>query len=887
MSVGGCLRSALKASVFALSLFMLTGISWGQTSPEEYLGFRVGTDRKLAGYDQIQAYFEKLDQESPKLTVVELGPTTLGKSLIMAVITSETNMARLERYREIAQKLKNSYDLSPEQAAELAKEGKVIVAIDCNIHSTEIASSQMSMELAYRLVTGRTPFDADEVLDEVIFLLMPSINPDGQQMVTDWYRKYVGTEYEGGRMPWLYHHYAGHDDNRDYYMFNLAETRAVGKAIYHDWLPQILLDEHQMGSTGARLFISPYMDPALPDVHPLVWRGIALTGAHLIAELEKNGFQGVVYGENYTGWWTGGIDEVSWPHNIVSFLSEMASVKVATPIYIEPDEIGERFQQKRMTFPSPWPGGWWRLADLVNYELTFSFSLLRTAALLKEDYLYNYYLMNKQSIDGTGKENDPFAYIVSPTQHDTLAALKMLEVAMMGGIEVRRAEANFVADQKNYPSGTFVILLGQPYRPYVKTLLAKQTYPDMREYEEGPPIEPYDNTAWTLPMQMGVMLDEIHRPFSAKLQKINEVPYPVANVPPNDPPYFVLDPSSNATYGAVFALLKQNAEVRRATQPIESVPAGGFVIKNDANAQRNLPELLDRWHLSALGLGSLAGIETIPLKNPRIGVYQSWASNMDEGWLRYVLEDFGIPFLTLDNEDMKQAAKEGFRSIDVLVLASEDPEIILHGQPPSGSPAAARFSPLPPEYQGGIGEETLEGIQTFVGNGGILVTLGEACKLALREFKVPARAILDEIEPSEFFLPSSIVRLNVDTQNPVALGMPEEAAAMFAEGVIMDTRIPPSADWDRRVVARYPEENILMSGWLIGEKHMAGKAAVVDVRYKKGRILLNGIRTHFRGQSHGTFKFLFNSLLYPESESVGAGTTTGNSTKRSSLRLLR
>ena len=864
----------LRVAAPLLALLMLPVPCFAQTPPEEFLGFRVGTDRTLADYDEIRSYFDRLDQESPKLQVIDLGSTTLGNSLFMAVITSETNMERLGEYREIAQRLKNSYELSAEDAAMLARDGKVIVVIDCNIHSTEIASSQMAMELAYKLVADQAPFDVDEILDDVILLLMPSINPDGQLMVTDWYRKYVGTEYEAGRMPWLYHHYAGHDDNRDYYMFNLAETRAVGRVLYHDWLPQILLDEHQMGTTGARLFISPYMDPTLPDVHPLVWRGIAATGSHMIADLEKNGFRGVVYGEGFTGWWTGGIDEVSWPHNIVSFLSEMASVQVATPVYIEPAEIDEPYRRQRMTFPSPWRGGWWRLRDLVDYELTFSFSLLRTAALFKDDYLYNFYLMNKQSIEGTGKERDPFAYVVSPSQHDDLAALKMLDVLMMGGIEVRQAEEAFVAERRNYPAGTFVILLGQPYRPYVQTLLAKQEYPDLRQYAGGPPVAPYDNAAWTLPMQMGVSLDEIHQPFAAKLRRIAQAPYPAGRVPPGAPAYVVLDATTNASFGAVFALLTQNAEVSRATDPISvgsiSLPSGSFVIRNDVNVQESLPALMDKWHLEAFGLRSVEGISTVALKNPRIGVYQRWAGNMDEGWLRYVLDDFEIPFATIHNADLSELPEAGLEaSVDVLVLASEDAETIIDGR-----------SSLPPEYQGGIGEEGVEAIRTFVANGGILVALAQATKFAFETFDVPARSILENADPREFLLPSSIVRLTVDSQSPVGLGMAVETAAMFAEGVVMVTTIPATPEWDRRVVAWYPEDDILMSGWLIGEEQIAGKAAVVDVRYKKGHIILHGIRSHYRGQSHGTFKFLFNSLLHPGSEPAPGEITEGTPSSR-------
>ncbi len=264
-------------------------MGFAQTSPDAFLGHKVGADRELADYGQIKAYFEKLDQESPKLRLEAIGTSTLGKPMIMAVITSEENMAKLDAIRDTARRLKEARGLSPEDARKLAKDGKVIVLITCSLHATEIAASQMSMELAYDLVTGKTPFNADDVLKDVVVLLVPSHNPDGNQMVVDWYRKYVGTKYEGGNMPWIYHHYAGHDNNRDWFMFNLPETRAVTNVLYHGWFPQIHLDEHQMGSSEARLFIPPFMDPPVPNVQPLNWRGVNLCGVNMAYDLQKNG----------------------------------------------------------------------------------------------------------------------------------------------------------------------------------------------------------------------------------------------------------------------------------------------------------------------------------------------------------------------------------------------------------------------------------------------------------------------------------------------------------------------------------------------------------------------------------------------------------------------
>ena len=439
----------------ALSLAALifsAGILVAQTPPDKFLGFKVGEDRKLADYTQIKAYFEKLAQETNKLKLFTIGESVLKKPMIMAAISTPENLAKLDRWKEITHKLRDPRVTPLDEARKLAKEGKVIVLITCSLHATEIAASQMSMELAYDLVTGKTFFDAGKILNDVIFLLVPTHNPDGNQMVVDWYRKYVGTQYEGGNMPWLYHYYAGHDDNRDWYMFNLPETRAVTKVLYQDWLPQIHLDEHQQGSNGARLFVPPFMDPPLPNIQPSVWRGVNLIGTEMSYDLQKQGMSGVVNGRSYTAWWIGACDDTGWLHNVLGCLSEAASVRVASPIFIEPTEIQSGFYEKRMDFVDPWPGGWWRLRDIVDYELVLSQSLIKTAALHKEDILFNFYQMYKNSVEKVDK-GQPYAFVIPAIQRDYPTMLKMLEVLKMGGVEIHQAKADFIAGGRFYNGG--------------------------------------------------------------------------------------------------------------------------------------------------------------------------------------------------------------------------------------------------------------------------------------------------------------------------------------------------------------------------------------------------------------------------------------------------
>ena len=626
-----------------------------------------------------------------------------------------------------------------------------------------------------------------------------------------------------------------------------------------------------MGSTGARLFIPPFMDPPIPNVHPLIWRSIALCGMNMAYDLQKNDFKGVVHGRSFTGWYIGACDDTSWLHNAIGILSEMASVKLATPIYIEPTELPESYIDKRMQFPDPWPGGWWRLRDLVDYELTLSMSLVKTAYLHKKDILFNFYRMCKDSIDNREK-GQPYAFIIPKSQRDHPTTLKLLKVLMFGGIKIHQAEHDFTADSRKYPAGSYVILTSQPYRPYAQALLEKQDYPDMRQYPGGPPQPPYDNAGWTLPLQMGVKCDQINTPFKAELTKLDKIVIPEITPPKAEAPYLFFDSKKNASYSVIFSLLQDNAEIYRTREGYTADNAGhgcrgSFIVKNTPEIQKKLPELLDKWHVEAYEIQDISEIPKDPLKRHRVALYQSWKANMDEGWTRYVFDEQGIPFTTLHNSDFKGKKNEKVdlkSKFDVIVFADENADIIITGKPSPSSPYARYYSEnIPPEYEGGIEKEGVEALKTFVEKGGILVTLNNACDLVFKEFKPPVSNALERVERNKFFCPSSLLKIEVDNTTPIGYGMPAEAAALFSRSLGMDTRIP-SGEWERKVVASYPRKDILLSGWLLGEEFISRKAAVVDLTYKKGHIILIGFRCQHRGQAHGTYKFLMNALLYPE-----------------------
>ncbi len=848
---------------------LVIAVAAAQTPPEKFFGFTMGADRQLADYTQIRAYLDTLAKESNRVKLFEIGPSTLGKPMVMAAISSEGNIAGLARYVEISKKLRDPRTLPLEEAKRLAKEGKVLLLITCSIHATEIAASQMSMELAYRLASGSAPIDG-RALENVVVLLIPTINPDGHQMVTEWYRKNVGTKYEGGMMPWLYHPYAGHDDNRDWFMFNLAETRAVTKVLYRDFLPQVQIDEHQMGSTGARLFLPPYMNPPTGTVDPLVWRSINLLGSAVAYDMQRQGFKGLVNGRSYTGWYIGSASDTPWLHGTIGLLSEMASARVASPLYIEPGEIPQDYAERRMEFVDPWPGGWWRLRDIVNYELALSFGLIDAVSRYRGELLLGSYQLAKRAVEVT-EEGQPYAFVIPARQHDPLVALKMIEVLTLGGVEVQRATATFTADGRSYPAGSFVVKMAQPYKPYAWALLDRQEYPNLREYAGGPPVPPYDNAGWTLPLQMGVTCERIASPFEARLEPVSNVAYPPAKAVPVRA-YVVLDARENASFAAAANLMKDGAEAWRAKTAIHAggldVAAGSFVFKATPTVAKALAALLEKYHLEAQGLDDVKGLDLARLRRFRVGLYQSWRGNMDEGWTRYLLDDAGIPYTTFHNDAFKggKDATADLRSrFDAIVFADENAEVIKTGKLPPSDERRRFFvpAPMPPEYEGGIGKEGVEALKAFVEGGGILVLLNRASELATKDWEVPARNTIERVERTKFFCPTSLLNVEVDDATPIGWGMPRRAAAMFASSLAFDTWAP-NPEWDRKVVASYPEKNVLASGWLLGEDLIARKAAVVDVRCRKGHIVLIGVRCQSRAQTHGTYKFLLNALLYPE-----------------------
>jgi hypothetical protein len=854
--------SVLYVACFASSSFASDVTDIPQ--PEAFFGHQPGADFKLIRWEQIVEYYQILGRESDRIEVVELGKTTLENPFLLAIISSPENLSQKEKYKEIARKLAKG-SVSSDEAGQLAKEGKTVALITCSMHATEIGPNQMSPELGYVMATDNSP-EIQNILDNVILLLVPSWNPDGNIMVVDWYRENVGTPFEKAPMPWLYHHYVGHDNNRDSFMHTQVETRYVNNILYHEWFPQIFMDMHHMGNSDARLFLSPLYDPRHHSLDPLLTREIALTSAYMRTVLEEQGKIAVMHYANWNHWRMSAIHTNALWHNVATILFEAASTPLATPIFQRTQDLsgaahgglGKQGNTQTINYPSPWPGGWWRLRDIVEYSYWSAIGFLEVGAKHKDKYLMNMYRMASNSIE-KGKSEAPYAYLVPRGQKDPGTVAKMVDTLIAGGIEFHKAVQPFHAQNREYPAGTYVALASQAYRPYLIDMLGPQIYPDRRQYKDGPPEQTFDLTGWTLPYQMGVRAVRVDFPLEADLEPIEKAEPPEGRVSGSGGTY-ILDHNALDSYRAVNRLLKKGAKVgwsqKSFTTGGQRYPAGAIVVSG-SGIRNDVESLAEEFHLQIRAGSSPGGLT--PLKSLRLGLYKPWVANMDEGWTRWIFDNWEFPYATLQDAEIRNGGLK--QNYDVIVLTNVSSKNIVEGHP-EGT--------VPSQYAGGIGKHGLAALLQFVKDGGTLITFNRSSLLPIEHFKVPLRDVSKSYPSTEFFLPSAILKVDVDTTHPIAYGMEETAAVLtygspvfeFLHTEGMSSEEKNAFLTDVTVVAKYPNANPFMSGRLIGDHILHNKPALVEVKVGKGRMILFGFRPQNRAQTHGTFMLLFNALYY-------------------------
>jgi hypothetical protein len=876
-------------------LFCALALHAAIDTPEQYFGFRIGADRKLARWDKIVAYMQKLAGESDRVRFRNLGPTTMNNPFVMLEISSADNLKNLDKLKALERKLyfQGGAPTGAERD-EIFRSGKAVVFITTNIHSTEIGASQMVIELVHRLATEDSPM-VRKILDNVVFLLVPSLNPDGQIMVTDWYNKVVGTPFEATPLPELYHAYTGHDNNRDMYLFSQRESRMAAQVLWHEWFPSIWLDEHQQGSAGPRIFTMPATDPINPNVDPLIYRLNGFFGQSQAAALEAEGKTGIIFNSTYTNFWQGAMAWAGWWHNQVGLLTEVASAHIATPVVqqmADPSRpqtapaIGGRgaatgpasgpseFEAERRRaferpddplppprdilprseYPRPWLGGKWTLRDIVDYELTATFALLEAAADRRETLLRQIYDVNRNTIEagrkgqiGTDREKSFAVLIPVAGQHDPSEAIELLDKLMIGGVEVYRAKADFQQDGKSYGAGTFVVPFTQVFARYAKDLLEKQTYPEVRRAPNAPAEAPYDVSAWSLGMQFGVKTE------FAKTELAKDLALEAVTAKPK----FTLSAINSGgswrfPYNGALSAMIVNKLLNGGAKVSITKPEGGGVPYVIAAAK---PDLWSK---------AIEGFDVVPAKipakppqfattlnRPRIGIYQSYDPSMDEGWTRYILDTYAFEYTKLRNPEIQAGNLR--QKFDAILLPDQRTASIING--------VGDYKTLLPEYRGGIGDAGVTALRQFVADGGTLVALGEASNLLVEKLPLGVKDLKKTTTRDQHFAPGTVVNLQVDTSHPVGWGVAADTYGFYINSPFFQLTEGFSSQ-KVSVVARYPNTGVNASGWLRGEDLMFGRAAVVTIETNPGKIVLFGIRPQHRAQTHATLPLLFNALYW-------------------------
>ena len=857
-------------------------------TPESVLGFRPGADYKLATYDQSVDYFKKVAAGSKYVKVVAAGKTSQGRTMYYALVSSPENLSRLDKYREIARRLAHPQGLTDAAAKKLARDGKAFVHIDGGLHSTEVAGWSHTPQLLYDLVSRTSDPDTKAILDNVVLMLWPTINPDGQQMVAEWYMQNVGTPYELSGLPRLYQEYVGHDNNRDAYMLNMIESRVL-EHTWRQWEPQIIYVHHQSGPFPTRIWLPPFSEPVGIDAPFIMSREVNMIGMAIAKGLEEHGQVGATHmGTAFDAWYPGYVDYAPNFKNIAAFWTETALFQYATPHDYTLADFPPNLRDLRpqSLYSSPWPPGQWRLRDAVDYMETASMSVLEFASKYKDSLLFDRYQAGRDQI-ALGRKKAPYAYVVPQQQRDPVAAVEMLRRIAFGGVRVSALTAPATIGAETFPAGTWVIPTDQEFAAMAREVLDTQVYPDLRQYPGGPPERPYDAAGWSLPLQMGVHVVAAASPLTdearATMKPIGAMPAPkvkpttyeasvqtdaapfdslpgvgfdtdpaaAAIVPlagriTGSGPVLVVDPAQNNAFKALNRAWKQGATVQ-ANAGASGAPIKYTIRGLSASAQ---DEMVQSLSLQAERTESAPGRA---IRQPRIGMYQPWSGSMDEGWSRWVLEQYGFPLIAVHPEDFRSPLAQ---KIDVLIMA-DDARV-----PVAGAPAGRRGGPavpVRPEYAYQLTAADLQNFEQFVRGGGTVVCLSNASTFAIQQLKLPVRNAIAGLRPEEFFLRGSIVEVTTDPSHPVMAGMPEKAAVFVDGSPVFELQ----EGFKGTVLARYQESGSpLLSGYLIGEQYLQGKAAALDLPLDAGHVVLLGFRPEWRGQPFGTFRVLFNAALF-------------------------
>ena len=904
-------RARLHVALIALALVWSAearGQTVAVTSPKQHFGFNIGDDYQLATYTQFVDYWQKLDKESDRMKVVEIGKTAEGRPQLMAIITSPENHKKLDRYKEISRRLAMAEGLTDDQAHALAKEGKGVVWIDGGLHASEVLGAHQLIETVYQLVT-RTDAETMRFLNDLVILAVHA-NPDGMELVSSWYmREKDPARRSLSALPRLYQKYIGHDNNRDFYLSSQPESTNMNRVLYVEWLPQIMYNHHQTGPAGTVMFAPPFRDPFNYNFDPLIPAQLDLVAAAMHSRFAAEGKPGVTSrrGSNYSTWWNGGLRTMAYFHNMIGLLTE--TIGSPTPVSI-PFVPTRQLPDSNLHFPiEPQE---WHFRQSVDYSVTANYAVFDIASRNKENFLFNIYRMGKNAIERGNRDSwtptprrviaadaavnaaegsgggrgasaefkallraptmrDPRGFILPTDQPDFPTATAFINALIKAGVTVHRATAAFSVAGRNYPSGSWVVKSAQAFRPHVLDMFEPQDHPDDIPYPGGRPNRPYDNAGWTLAYQMGVRFDRILEGLDGPFERVSGLQAPPAGKVAATAGPLVLSHATNNAYIAVNRLLAAGREVSWLQEG-----DGAFYLPSPFR-----PEIQKL--ATDLGVSfdaapqNVAAPKMIKLRKLRIALADQYGGSMPSGWTRWLLEQYEFPFEVVFPKALDAGNLASRYDVIIFPSGVGPPGTAEGGGRGSSAGGAAAGSgsggsSIPPEYGPMLGSytatETGPQLQKFLEAGGTVLAVGRSAMGLAQLMKLPVGNHLIERSPDgrsqplpveKYYVPGSILRVSVDTSAPVAHGVSNPVDVFFDNSPVF--KLDPDATLKGvRPVAWFDSATPLRSGWAFGQGYLEGGVQVAEASVGTGKLFLFAPEITFRAQPAGTFKFLFNGI---------------------------
>jgi hypothetical protein len=785
----------------------------------------------------------------------------------------------LDELKEINRKLALDPELREEELSDLTERGKVFFLATLSMHSTEVGPSQAAPAIAYGLITNQlntkhSTLNTQHYLDNVVYMMVPSHNPDGMDMVVEYYKKNKGTKYEGTNVPGLYQKYTGHDNNRDFVTLSQPETKAIAAVYNRNWFPQVMVEKHQMGSTGVRYFVPPPHDPIAENVDAELWSWIGIFGSNMMKDMTAQGQKGIAQRYLFDDYWPGSTETCIWK-NVIGMLTEAASARVATPVYIEPNELrvwgkGLAEYKKSINMPEPWEGGWWRLSDIIDYEKSSTFSIIKTASSHKKEILGFRNSLCRKEVD-KGRTEPPYFYVMPLEQRDKGELVRLVNLLNEHGVEVYRLKEDMKLDEREYSKGDVVVPLDQPFRAFIKEVMESQVFPLRHYTPNGEIIKPYDITSWSLPLHNGVKAEEIKTfvPGLREYAERIEGDFALREGLISEFWGIALPVELNESFKTAFKASMMGFQVERLNKSIsyngKVLEKGSFIIYGNSRPGR-WEELYKEMSVDPVFMMDQPPYEAQPMKIPRIALVETWMHDMDAGWTRFVFDQYHIPYIVIHPEDIEN--DDLVKEIDVVVFPSVSKDILKEGKYKTGDDYY--ISNYHPDYTKGMGTKGMDKLMEFLDNGGIIISWGRSVELFegslkikrgdkdTEEFNLPFSEISDRLK--DLYCPGSFVAVNLLGDHPVTYGMPSQTGAFYRGKPVFSTSLP-GFDMDRRVIGTFPEKDILLSGYIEKEELLSEKTNLVWLKKGRGQLVLFAFNPQFRASTAANYKLLFNALL--------------------------